>query len=255
MTGREFREVDHDLLADYVGGALDGTPERDRVARLVAEDAAWADAHATLAPAMARVHDELTGWGAAAPEMPLADAGAARRRARRCRSGHRRVHRRRRGRRPHRPARRDRWPGAGATGRAATPGGRSGGRPRRSSAARPTAALGTARRAGRPRRGVVGRGGIRRGPPARRRGRPGLRRLDDGRAGAGRRGERRPGVPVHRSDPTQRHRLVPGDTERCLDRRHCPAPSPRRVSSPGTRPGVDHPDQPRPPPPRPRANA
>ncbi|SCF36805.1 hypothetical protein GA0070216_111145 [Micromonospora matsumotoense] len=72
MTGREFREVDHDLLADYVGGALDGTPEQTVVARLVAEDAAWADAHATLAPAMARVHDELTGWGAAAPEMPLA---------------------------------------------------------------------------------------------------------------------------------------------------------------------------------------
>ncbi|MFY1587732.1 hypothetical protein ACN267_24880 [Micromonospora sp. WMMD734] len=72
MRGREFREVDHDLLADYVGGALDGTPEHPAVARLVAEDPAWADAHDALAPAMARVHDELTGWGAAAPEMPLA---------------------------------------------------------------------------------------------------------------------------------------------------------------------------------------
>ena len=27
MTGAEFSEVDIDLLADYVGGALDGTPD------------------------------------------------------------------------------------------------------------------------------------------------------------------------------------------------------------------------------------
>ncbi|MEU0765272.1 phosphopantetheine-binding protein, partial [Streptomyces microflavus] len=72
MTGREFREVDHDLLADYLGGALDGTPEQTVVARLVAEDPAWSDAHDVLAPALTRVHDELTGWGAAVPEMPLA---------------------------------------------------------------------------------------------------------------------------------------------------------------------------------------
>ncbi|MEU7955846.1 hypothetical protein [Micromonospora humida] len=72
MTGREFREVDHDLLADYVGGALDGTPEHTVVARLVTEDPAWADAYAVLTPAVARVHDALAGWGAAAPEMPLA---------------------------------------------------------------------------------------------------------------------------------------------------------------------------------------
>ncbi|MEV4722686.1 hypothetical protein AB0K29_03335, partial [Micromonospora humida] len=72
MTGREFREVDHDLLADYVGGALDGTPEHTVVARLVTEDPAWADAYAVLSPAVARVHDVLAGWGAAAPEMPLA---------------------------------------------------------------------------------------------------------------------------------------------------------------------------------------
>ncbi|WP_328341723.1 hypothetical protein [Micromonospora sp. NBC_00421] len=72
MTGRRFSEVDHDLLADYLGGALDGTPEQTVVARLVAEDATWADAYAVLAPAVARVHDELTGWGATAPEMPPA---------------------------------------------------------------------------------------------------------------------------------------------------------------------------------------
>ncbi|QDY11342.1 hypothetical protein FJK98_32925 [Micromonospora sp. HM134] len=72
MTGREFREVDHDLLADYVGGALDGTPEHTVVARLVTEDPAWADAYAVLTPAVARVHDALAGWGTDAPEMPLA---------------------------------------------------------------------------------------------------------------------------------------------------------------------------------------
>ncbi|MEU1884176.1 hypothetical protein ABZ491_01660 [Micromonospora rifamycinica] len=70
MTGRKFGAVDHDLLADYVGGALDGTPEQLVVARLVAEDPAWAQAHAVLAPAVARVHDDLTGWGATLPEMP-----------------------------------------------------------------------------------------------------------------------------------------------------------------------------------------
>lgn len=72
MTAREFREVDHDLLADYVGGALDGTPEEATVARLVGSDPAWADAYATLAPAVARVSADLTGWGEPAPEMPLA---------------------------------------------------------------------------------------------------------------------------------------------------------------------------------------
>ena len=37
MTAGEFREVDLDLLADYVGGALDGTPDEARVAQLVAD--------------------------------------------------------------------------------------------------------------------------------------------------------------------------------------------------------------------------
>ncbi|MFJ6199556.1 hypothetical protein [Micromonospora sp. NPDC092111] len=72
MTGREFREVDHDLLADYVGGVLDGTPEQAVVARLVDAEPAWADAYAVLAPAVARVHADLAGWGDPAPEMPPA---------------------------------------------------------------------------------------------------------------------------------------------------------------------------------------
>ncbi|MCW6009073.1 hypothetical protein K1W54_31695 [Micromonospora sp. CPCC 205371] len=70
MTGREFSEVDADLLADYVGGALDGTPEEATVARLVADDPAWARAHADLSAAVAAVHTDLTAWGAAAEPMP-----------------------------------------------------------------------------------------------------------------------------------------------------------------------------------------
>ncbi|MEU6072594.1 hypothetical protein [Micromonospora sp. NPDC047074] len=70
MTAGGFREVDHDLLADYLGGALDGTPDEVLVARLVDEDPAWAQAHALLAPALAGVHADLADWGAPSVEMP-----------------------------------------------------------------------------------------------------------------------------------------------------------------------------------------
>ncbi|BCY15633.1 hypothetical protein [Actinoplanes sp. L3-i22] len=55
MTGAEFHGVDIDLLADYVGGALDGTPESERVAALIAAEPAWQDAYELLAPEMATV--------------------------------------------------------------------------------------------------------------------------------------------------------------------------------------------------------
>ncbi|MEV6814916.1 hypothetical protein [Micromonospora sp. NPDC051296] len=74
MSTGEFSGVDHDLLADYLGGALDGTPEAAEVARLVAEDPAWAQAHALLAPAVAGVRAELAEWAGPAPEMPSAVA-------------------------------------------------------------------------------------------------------------------------------------------------------------------------------------
>jgi hypothetical protein len=45
-------QVDHDLLADYVGGALDGTPAHDTVARLVATDPAWRHAAEQLTAAL-----------------------------------------------------------------------------------------------------------------------------------------------------------------------------------------------------------
>lgn len=55
MTGAEFHGVDIDLLADYVGGALDGTPESERVAGLIAADPGWQEAYQLLAPEMATI--------------------------------------------------------------------------------------------------------------------------------------------------------------------------------------------------------
>ncbi|AEV89246.1 hypothetical protein ACWT_8237 [Actinoplanes sp. SE50] len=61
MTGADFHGVDIDLLADFVGGALDGTPDADRVAALLAADPAWQEAYELLAPEMATVGALLTG--------------------------------------------------------------------------------------------------------------------------------------------------------------------------------------------------
>ncbi|MFC0004284.1 hypothetical protein [Micromonospora siamensis] len=73
MTSGDFSQVDHDLLADFVGGALEGTPEQATVNRLVDEDAAWSTAYARLLAALPQVHDDLARWAAGpAPEMPLA---------------------------------------------------------------------------------------------------------------------------------------------------------------------------------------
>ncbi|MBQ1023087.1 hypothetical protein [Micromonospora sp. C95] len=70
MSAGEFSAVDHDLLADYLGGALDGTPEHAEIARRVAQDPAWARAHARLAPAMDSVRAELAGLGEPTLELP-----------------------------------------------------------------------------------------------------------------------------------------------------------------------------------------
>lgn len=63
MTGREFSEVDVDLLADYVCGALDGTPDEAVVAALVSDDPGWRSAHDALVPGMALVSDRLRDLG------------------------------------------------------------------------------------------------------------------------------------------------------------------------------------------------
>ncbi|TDC77049.1 hypothetical protein E1193_23000 [Micromonospora sp. KC606] len=72
MTTGEFSGVDQDLLADYLGGALHGTPEEAVVARLVEEDPAWVDAYAALAGALTRVSADLADLAEPAPQMPLA---------------------------------------------------------------------------------------------------------------------------------------------------------------------------------------
>ncbi|MET0493832.1 MAG: hypothetical protein ABW000_11955 [Actinoplanes sp.] len=59
MTGAEFSGVDIDLLADYVGGALDGTPDEAVVAALIVDDPAWRDAHALLSGGVATVSAQL----------------------------------------------------------------------------------------------------------------------------------------------------------------------------------------------------
>ncbi|MEO3770834.1 hypothetical protein [Micromonospora sp. B9E7] len=72
MTTEGFREVDDDLLADYLGGALDGTPQQEEVARLVSTDPAWVEAYAQLAPALTEVRASLARWAEPSPEMPQA---------------------------------------------------------------------------------------------------------------------------------------------------------------------------------------
>ncbi|MEV4130900.1 hypothetical protein AB0J72_01895 [Dactylosporangium sp. NPDC049742] len=65
-----FSDADFDLLADFVGGALDGTPEADDVRRRVSTDASWAEAYAALVTAEVAVRDELTALGAETPAVP-----------------------------------------------------------------------------------------------------------------------------------------------------------------------------------------
>jgi hypothetical protein len=63
--------VDLDRLADYVGGALDGTPQADAVARLIAEDPRWAAAASALADADALVRADLAALAAGTGPMPV----------------------------------------------------------------------------------------------------------------------------------------------------------------------------------------
>jgi hypothetical protein len=59
--------VDPDRLADFVGGALDGTPDDEAVRELVSSDDAWADAYASLVAADALVRVELRELGGPVP--------------------------------------------------------------------------------------------------------------------------------------------------------------------------------------------
>lgn len=73
MTGAEFSGVDIDLLADYIGGALEGTPDESAVATLIAEDQAWREAFETLGGRVTFVRAEL---GRFSPEPMPADLAA-----------------------------------------------------------------------------------------------------------------------------------------------------------------------------------
>ncbi|MEV0131279.1 hypothetical protein AB0H83_22770 [Dactylosporangium sp. NPDC050688] len=65
-----FSDADFDLLADFVGGALDGTPEADDVRRLISTDEGWAEAYGALVTAEVVVRDQLTELGAVPVPVP-----------------------------------------------------------------------------------------------------------------------------------------------------------------------------------------
>ncbi len=69
MTSDEHAEVDIDLLADYIGGTLDGAEEA-AVARLIAEDPRWRETYELLASGMIEVGAELQALGARPEPMP-----------------------------------------------------------------------------------------------------------------------------------------------------------------------------------------
>lgn len=64
-------EVDLDRLADYVGGALDGTQDAADVRHLVATDKHWASAHAELVAAMPAVLADLSALRDVDTAMPV----------------------------------------------------------------------------------------------------------------------------------------------------------------------------------------
>jgi hypothetical protein len=70
VSGADFSGVDIDLLADYVGGALDGTPDETVVSALIAEDSEWRDAYARLTDGVAAVTEDLRTLASVAEPMP-----------------------------------------------------------------------------------------------------------------------------------------------------------------------------------------
>lgn len=65
-----LNQPDLDLLADYVGGALDGTPDEQRVGERISTDAEWAQAYADLVAAFDGVSSDLRASGSAPEPMP-----------------------------------------------------------------------------------------------------------------------------------------------------------------------------------------
>jgi hypothetical protein len=65
-----LNQPDLDLLAEYVGGALDGTPDEERVGERIRTDAEWAEAYADLVAAFDAVSGDLHAYGSAPEPMP-----------------------------------------------------------------------------------------------------------------------------------------------------------------------------------------
>lgn len=65
-----MKQHELELLADYVGGALDGTPEAAEVTRKIRDNAAWAEAHSQLVIALRRVDEQLREVSSTPETMP-----------------------------------------------------------------------------------------------------------------------------------------------------------------------------------------
>jgi hypothetical protein len=65
-----MKQHEFELLADYVGGALDGTPEAAEVTRRIRENAAWAQAHSELTAALRSVETDLAAAARTDQTMP-----------------------------------------------------------------------------------------------------------------------------------------------------------------------------------------
>jgi hypothetical protein len=73
VTGADFSGVDIDLLADYIGGVLTGTPEESAVAARIADDPAWQAAYESFGDGMSFVSAELGRLGPEPMPADLAD--------------------------------------------------------------------------------------------------------------------------------------------------------------------------------------
>jgi hypothetical protein len=75
VTEARYGDVDLDRLADYIGGALDGTADEQAVSELISTDPQWATAYSALVQADSAVRADLAVL-AAAPDPIPADVAA-----------------------------------------------------------------------------------------------------------------------------------------------------------------------------------
>jgi hypothetical protein len=70
VNERNDVDVDLDRLADFISGALDGTPDAEAVRRLVTTDPRWSRAYAALLDADAAVRADLAAYAADTVALP-----------------------------------------------------------------------------------------------------------------------------------------------------------------------------------------